>query len=253
MHYSVCLNTVYPNMPAADALNRVRAAGFSHYEFWGWWDRDLDALLAAQQATGMQPVTFCTRMIPLTDPARRDDYIAGLRETAAVCKRLGCRTVITQVGSELPGVPREAQHASIVAGLKACLPILREHSLTLVFEPLNTRVNHHDYYLWQSQEAFDIADEVGDEHVKVLLDLYHQAMMDDLDLDNILRHLDSIGHIHIAGTPNRQEPQDCALDYPGMLASIRQAGYAGAVGLEYKPARDADEGLRELHALLCNA
>lgn len=83
---------------------------------------------------------------------------------------------------------------------------MREYDLTLVIEPLNTKVDHPGYYLWRAAEAFDIVDEVEDDHVKVLYDLYHQAVMQDLRLYEIERNIDKIGHFHMAGCPGRHEP-----------------------------------------------
>ena len=129
--------------------------------------------------------------------------------------------------------------------------MLEEAYLTLVFEPLNTRVDHKGYYLWSCEEAFAIQKEVASDHVKVLLDLYHQAVMDDLDLPLILENLDKIGHFHMAGCPGRHEPLiDCRVDYASILGAIREAGYSEAVGLEYFPVQPAAEGLKELYSQL---
>ena len=53
MHYSVCLPAVLSGWKLEDALQAVKNAGYSHYEIWGWWDLDLDALLAAQRENGL--------------------------------------------------------------------------------------------------------------------------------------------------------------------------------------------------------
>ncbi len=243
MHYSVCLDTVCRGMSAAEALGCIRSAGLDHYEFWGWWDRGIDALLAAQQATGLKPVAMCTRMVPLNDPARRGEYLDGLRETAAVCRKLGCTTVITQTGADLPDVPHAEQMQSIIDGLIACIPVLEEHGLTLVFEPLNPK-DHPGYSLVFAEEAFFIAEAVNDPHVKVLYDIYHQHVTGDFHIDDMVSSLGLIGHIHIAGDPGRHEPLECGMDYPAIMAAIRHAGYQGAAGLEYLPVHDPAEGLR---------
>lgn len=251
MHYSVCLPAVLGGWKPEDALRAVKNAGYSHYEIWGWWGFDLDELLAAQKENELSIAALCTRFFILNDPSRREEFLAGLQETAPVCKKLGCKTVITQVGAEIPGVSREKQHESIVEGLKAAIPLLREHDLTLTFEPLNTRVDHKGYYLWSSEEAFRIAEEVNDPHVKVLYDLYHQAVMDDLNLERIVENIDKIGHFHMAGVPGRHEPLiDSRVDYPTILKAIRESGYSGSVGQEYLPLRPAAEGLKELHKQL---
>jgi len=61
---------------------------------------------------------------------------------------------VTLTGNELPGVPRAAQHQSIVEGLKAAHDVVAPHGVTLIVEPLNTLVNHQGYYLNHTAEAF---------------------------------------------------------------------------------------------------
>lgn len=253
MKYSVCLPAVLGGKKVGDALAAVRAAGFDHYEFWGWWDpdQDMDEYLAAQKKENLTPAAMCTRMIPLTDPAQRTAYVQGLQETIAVCRKLGCKTIISQVGNDIAGMTREGQHASIVEGLKECAAMLEESGMTLVIEPLNTKIDHIGYYMWSSEEAYQIIDEVGCDNIKVLFDLYHQYIMDDLDMEKILANMDKIAHFHVAGYPGRHEPLiDSEIDYPAILKTIRESGYQGCVGLEYMPVRDAAEGLQILNQLL---
>ena len=247
MHYSVCVPAVMGGK-VHEGMASVKKAGYDYYEFWDWWHQDVDAIKKAQEENQLQIVALCTRFISLTDPSRREDYKAGLRETIEVCHKLGCKTIISQVGNELADVSREEQHASLVAGLKECVSMLQEGDVTLVIEPLNTKIDHKGYYLWESAEAYQIIDEVGDEHVKVLFDLYHQYIMNDLVVEDILKNIDKIGHFHMAGYPGRHEPMiDSEIDYPVILKAIRESGYQGSVGLEYFPVNDRAEGL----AVLC--
>lgn len=251
MHYSACIPAVFAHMPIRQALAQVHAAGLQYYEFWGWNDGEIEEYLAAQEEYRLTPAAMCTREFILTDPTCRGAFLEGLEQTISACRRLGCPAIITQVGQEYAHLSRQAQHESIVAGLKAAAPLLESAGITLVFEPLNTLVDHKGYYLWSSREAFTIADEVGSSRVKVLLDLYHQAVMEDLNLPEVLANLDKIGHFHMAGVPGRHEPlTDCVVDYAVILRAIRQAGYQGAVGLEYFPRQDAAQGLKSLYARL---
>ena len=251
MHYSVCLPAVLSRMNYEDAFRAVREAGFRYYEIWEWWGRDLEEMLRLQQQYGLSIAAMCTRFEALNDPAKRQVYLKGLRETAEACKKLGCRTVITTVGQEIPDMPRQAQHESVVEGLKASIPILREYDLILTVEPLNVRVNHKGHYLWSAEEAFQIVDEVGDSHVKVLYDLYHQCVTGDMDIGNILSNMDKIGHFHLAGCPGRHEPLlGSQVDFVPILRAIRDSGYSAAMGLEYLPVRDRVSGLAELNEQL---
>lgn len=254
MDYSVCIPAVFNAAASCDVLCHVATAGFKRYELWSWWDQNIDGYAKAQKENGLEIAAICTFFISLTDPAYRDAYKAGLQKTIEVCKKLGCKTIISQVGQELKNVPRTLQHTSIVDGLKECAAMLEENDITLVFEPLNTKIDHPGYYLWSSAEAFEIVEEIGSSHVKVLFDFYHQYIMDDLSIDEIVKNMDKIAHFHIAGYPGRHEPFiDSEIDYKPILKAIADSDYRGTIGLEYSPAYDAAEGLntlqKQLHTL----
>lgn len=247
MFYSACIPALFGGKTAREALAAAKSAGLKHYEFWGWNEEQIASYAQAQVEFGMTPVALCTTFHELTDPNGREAYVEGIKKTIPVCKKLGCKNIISQVGPERSDISRQAQHESIVAGLKAAAPYVEEAGLVLVFEPLNIRVDHVGYYLWSEEEAFRIQEEVGSPNVKVLIDLYHQAVMDDLDIGMIVANLDKIGHFHMAGVPGRHEPLiDCKVDYAAVLDAIRKAGYTEAVGLEYFPVYPVEEGLKTL-------
>lgn len=251
MYYSVCASAVFLGMNLIDALGKIRESGAKVYEFWGLGDQDVDRLAEAQKENGLRLAAMCTKGFVLNDPARRSEYLEGLKETIPAAKKLGCSTLISQVGQAIEGVSREAQHASIVEGLRACAPILEAAGITMVIEPLNVLVNHIGYYLAESKEAFEIVREVGSERVKVLYDVYHQQITEGNLIATITENIADIGHIHIAGVPGRHEVLGAnEINYAAVLAALKDAGYAGAVGLEYFPTKDPVEGIRELMAAI---
>ena len=247
MYYSVCVSALFGGTPMPDAIALAAQTGAQAYEFWGWWGLDLDEVAQAQALHGLKLSAMCTKMVPLTVPARRGEYLAGLVESLAAAKKLGCRTLISQVGAEQADMSRDAQHTSIVEGLRACVPLLEAADVTLVIEPLNTLINHRGYYLARSDEAFDIVKEVGSPHVKVLFDVYHQQVTEGNLINNLTQNVEWIGHIHIAGHPGRHEILGRnEIHYPSVLEALREAGYRGAVGLEYIPLKDPVEGVKAL-------
>ncbi|MCL2866955.1 MAG: TIM barrel protein [Clostridia bacterium] len=247
MYYSVCVPAVFSGMPLPEALKHIREAGYDYYEFWGWWDQDIALLCHAQREQCLKPAAMCTRFIPLNDPALRGAYLEGLRESIEVSIQIGCERLITQVGQEMIGVPREEQHKSIVEGLRSCAPLLEASGRTLLVEPLNTKIDHPGYYLRQSEEAFRMADEVDCARVQVLYDVYHQHIMQEDTVHEIGTNIAKIGHIHIAGHPGRHEPHhENEIDFGAAMGALARAGYTGAVGLEYFPLNNPVEGLRAL-------
>lgn len=248
MYYSVCASALFMNQPLTEAMEKIRKTGVDTYEIWSWWEGlDLDSIRQTQDKLGMKMAALCTRFVPLTDPAQRENYVQGLEETLAAAQKLNCRTIISQVGQELAHLSREEQHQSIVDGLKACVPLLEKADATLVIEPLNTLIDHQGYYLYRSDEAFEIVREVGSKHVKVLFDVYHQQITEGNLILNMTRNVEWIGHVHIAGHPGRHEAiGESEIHYPAVLNALKEAGYHGAVGLEYFPLKDPCEGICEL-------
>ena len=53
----------------------------------------------------------------------------------------------------------------------------------------------------------------------------------------------NVGHIQIAGPPDRVEPDAGELNYAWLLPLIDALGYSGWVGCEYRPAAGTEAGL----------
>ncbi len=243
---SVCIDAVFGEQSPSDAIQQVRDTGIGAFEFWGWWDKDLDEIESARDRHGMQISACCTRFISLVDPATRADYLRGVEESIAAANRLNCATLISQVGDFRPGISRDEQHACLVQGLREAAPLLEAAGITLVIEPLNELVDHAGYYLIRSDEAFRIIDEVGSPAIKVVFDIYHQQISEGQLIHNITNHIGKIGHFHAAGNPGRHELTRGELHYPSIFAAIEAAGYDGYVGLEYWPLDDPQVGLKEV-------
>lgn len=234
MKFSVCMDALYMGQDIYQGMQEVKACGLTNIEFWTWWDKDIEKLCAEKKRLGLGVQALCTRFVSLVNPAGRNEYIAGLKETLEVAKCLDCKTIISQTGNDT-GVDREAQRASLVAGLRECVPLLTEAGVTLVIEPLNLRVDHAGYYLSGSEEAFEIIAEVGSPNVKVLFDIYHQQITEGDVTRRILKNIDKIGHFHAAGNPGRHEIESSELNYDYILGEIDSTAYAGMIGLEYFP------------------
>jgi hydroxypyruvate isomerase len=243
---SVCIDAVFGGQTPRDAIESVSRSGISAFEFWGWWDKDLDAIEAARDRFGLRIAACCTRFISLVDPRCRSDYLRGLSESIAVARRLGCPTLISQVGDFCPGVPREQQHASLVDGLREAAPLLEAADVTLTIEPLNELIDHPGYYLVRSDEAFQIVRQVASPRIKVVYDIYHQQISEGNVIRIITDHIDLIGHFHAAGNPGRHELTRGELHYPSIFRAIRETSYQGYVGLEYWPVDDPVRGLQEV-------
>ena len=244
MRLCVAIPCFFKGIDFCDAIRQTAALGFDAAETYKWQWLELEKVRDVLQETGVELLSMCTTEFRLTDPAFRDLWLDGIRKSCVAARMLGVKRLITQVGNDT-GAPRQEQHASIVDGLRAGLDILEEYGVTVMIEPLNTYVNHPGYYLWSSAEAFEIVREVNSPFVKVIFDIYHQQIMEGNIIPNVTGNLDCIAHLHGAGHPGRNELQYGESNYGVILKAIENAGYTGAIGLEYRPLMDPIESLRE--------
>ena len=234
MKLSVCTDSVYGGLTTTEAMKEVHMLGLTGIEFWSWWDKDLEAINETRKELKMTITGICTKFISLTDPSQRPGYLEGLSETIAVAQRLECRMIISQVGNVTSGTT-EQQKVSIIAGLRQASKLLEETTITLVIEPLNTTIDHVDYFLWSSDLASDILTAVNSPHIKMLYDFYHQQMMGEDLVRQSTQLIKQVGHVHLAGAPDRNEPDNGDINYAEILKTLKQVGYTGCVGLEYFP------------------
>jgi hydroxypyruvate isomerase len=189
-------------------------------------------------------------MIPLTDPARHEEFLEGLRRGVDVARRLGTGTMIAQAGDDLPGRTRAEQRAALTACLARAADILKGSGVVLAVEPLNTLVDHLGYFLSSTAEGLDIIDDVARPEIRLLYDLYHSMVMEEVPEDVLAGRVDRIAHIHVADHPGRNQPGTGHLPLRRVLDWLQGQGYAGMAGLEFRPTADTETALAETFTAL---
>ncbi len=248
MRFCIPIPCFFSEMNFVDAIHKVKEFGFDAVETYNWKGLDLDAVRNACEETGVELLSMCTTEFNMTNPDMRPKWLDGLRKSCIAAKTAGAKHLITQVGNDT-GAERAFQHESIVAALKDARPILEDSGVTIMIEPLNTLVNHPGYYLWKSEEAFDIIREVNHPLVKVVYDIYHQQIMEGNIIPSITNNIDCIAHLHSAGHPGRIELQFGENDYKFIFEAVDKAGYKGACGLEYRPSIGTEKSLESFREI----
>ncbi|MBJ3784573.1 TIM barrel protein [Devosia sediminis] len=253
MKLSACIEWLFADATDdfAERIRLAKASGLEAVEFWFWSNKDLDAVEAALKETGLSLSGFVAEpMIPLTDPANRAKFLAGLRVSVETAQRLGAKVLIAQAGDDLPGRGRAEQRASLVDTLRAAADVLKGTGVKLGVEPLNTLIDHKGYFLGSTAEALDIVDEVGRPEIGIVYDLYHSAVMGERIEDVLAGRVGHVLHAHVADHPGRNDPGQGDIDLGKRLAWLFANGYAGAVGLEYRPVGSTAEALPQVRTLL---
>ncbi len=253
MYLSACIEWLFAEQTEdfAQRIRLAKKAGLSAVEFWRWTNKDVEAIAAALDETGMRLAAMVAEpMIALTDPGNRAAFLEGLAESRDVAQRLGAPVLIAQAGNLLQDIDEKVQRDTLVATLREAADVLADSGVRLGVEPLNTLIDHPGYFLSSTAEALDIADEVGRGEIGITYDIYHSAVMGELTEEVIGSHIGRVVHVHVADHPGRNEPGSGDIDLSGRLRWLRQAGYDGAVGLEYRPLRTTAETLAAAERML---
>lgn len=247
IRFSVCLDMILTDLPFTGRMERIKKIGYGAFEFWEWKTKDVDAIARKREELGLEVATLMgSGWKQLNTEEARRNFVAEIRASIPVARRLGAKTLIVTTGLEDRRIPRAEQKANYVAALKAAAPLAEEAGVALVLEPLNTKVDHPFYYLHTAKEGFEIIEEVASPAVRLLFDIYHHQVMEGNIIQDITKNIARIAHFHVADVPGRREPGTGEINYANVFRAISRTGYQGFIGLEYKPSRAAEDTLREV-------
>ncbi len=239
----------HPALP--DRIRAAHQAGLRAVEFHLWRDKPLAAVQDALRETGVDLLSFVVEpRRSLVDPAQHAEFLQAVRDSLQAARQVGAKCLIVASGFTRPDVSRQEQHDEAVGILRQAAALAEAAGILLLLEPLNTRVDHPGMFLDSTAEGLDIIEEVGSSHLRLLYDVYHSAVMGEEPGEVLRGRVHLVGHVHVADHPGRAEPGSGGLDWAARVAALRDAGYSGSVGLEYKPSGPTMETLAHTRAAL---
>jgi hydroxypyruvate isomerase len=178
------------------------------------------------------------------DPAERERFLADLRASVEVARRVRA-TWATVVPGELdPRLEMGFQTANVVDTLRLGAEILEPEGLVMVLEPLNPWRDHPRMFLSKIPQAYEICRAVDSPACKILFDIYHQQITEGNLIPNIDRAWSEIGYFQIGDTPGRNEPGTGEIHYGNVFRHIHGKGWTGILGMEHGNSRAGAEGER---------
>ncbi|MDH6133551.1 hydroxypyruvate isomerase [Kitasatospora sp. MAA4] len=249
---TVNLSILFSELPLLERPAAAAAAGFTAAEL--WWpfgadhtpsEAELDALRkaftdAGVQLTGLNFLDDLTKGAKgvLSVPAETERFRENIPVAVALAGSLGTKALNALYGNRVEGVDPAEQDALALENLVLAARAAHEIGAVLLIEALN-KVDAPDYPLHTAKAAVEIVDKVnaatGLGNATFLCDLYHLAVNGE-DLTAVIAdQVAKTGHVQIADFPGRNEPGTGELDYDDLFARLDAAGYAGRIGLEYRP------------------
>lgn len=241
---SSCIEWQFTQAGELDArLRAAKAGGFDLAEFHLWRDKPVDALAQALAETGMKLTGVCVDpRRSIVDPAERAEMVNAVRETIAATARLGKPDLIVASGFRVEGMSEEEHFANAVAALRAAADLAEEAGVTLLLEPLNTRL-FSAMYLVSTKLGLDLVEAVNSPNLRLLYDVWHSAVMGEDMAEVLAGRMHLVAHVQVADLDDRNEPGTGKLDWAKVMQVLRDLGYSGAIGLEYFPTLPMEQSL----------
>ncbi|MFC5800062.1 2-oxo-tetronate isomerase [Streptomyces formicae] len=180
-------------------------------------------------------------------PGREAELRSGTDRALEYAAALGCPRVHVMAGLVRPdATPAElAEHRdTYLANLAWAAERAAGVGVDILIEPINGR-DMPGYFLNRQAEAHAVVQDVGAANLKVQLDLYHCQIVEG-DLTTTLRRdlpTGRVGHLQVAGVPDRHEPDRGELNIRHLFGVIDDLGFDGWIGCEYRPRAGTSEGL----------
>jgi hydroxypyruvate isomerase len=174
-----------------------------------------------------------------------DNFLADLHKSVEVAKRVNAKWMTIVLGDKYHKLQPEDQHVNAIDFLRRGAEIFEPHGLVMVMEPLNYR-DHSGMYLERSAHAHMLCKAVQSPAVKILFDIYHQAITEGNLIPNIMRYWDEIAYFQIGDNPGRKEPYTGEINYQNVFQRIHKRGFDGILGMEHGNSQGGKEGESKL-------
>lgn len=248
---SANIETLFPReMPRGQRIHRIAEFGLKAFSFWSVSEEDAEAMLKAQQATGLAcgSIAGSGRIgwtTGLTKTGYLQDYLDIITENCEVARRFGAPNLVIFAGAVQKDISWERQYRQIISGFREAGDIAQDYRVYLCLEPLNP-VESPEMSVLSAREGFRIIEEVHHPHVKLDFDMYHLQLGEGNLINNLKEGLSKgwIQFVEIGDVPGRKEPGTGEVNYQNIFNVLREAGYDGYVGMEHGSSSTPEHAMR---------
>lgn len=235
---------LYPEFEFLDRFEAAAKDGFKAVEYLFPYAFESREIAARLKANGLQQVLFNAppggwdageRGLACL-PGREAEFRAGIVQALEYAAVLDCPRIHVMAGLLPVGTDRETLYPTYINQLRWAAEEAVKQGVEVLIEPINTR-DIPGFFLNRQDHAHQVVQDVGAPNLKVQMDLYHcQIVEGDLAM-KLRQYLPTghVGHVQIAGVPERHEPDVGELNYPYLFSVLDELGYTGWVGCEYRP------------------
>ncbi len=249
--FAANLTLLYNDVPFLERFEAAARDGFRAVEYLFPYAWPVEAIAERLSAFGLTQALFNA---PPGDwdagerglaclPGREREFREGIALALCYAVALGCPRLHVMAGLVPAGASPQEVREVYVSQLRHAADEAARVGVRVQIEPINTR-DMPGYFLNRQDDAHALLDEIDRPNVQVQMDLYHAQIVEG-DLATKLRRwlpTGRVGHLQIAGVPERHEPDVGEVHHPYLFELIDQLGYDGWIGCEYRPRQGAQAG-----------
>jgi len=249
-HFAANLSMLWPELDVYDRFRAAAAAGFSAVEILFVHALDRDRLVGLLREHALDLVLFdpapgnwdAGERGTLSLPGREDEFQRSILDALESARILGTPRLNAMAGILPAGAKREDAEKTAIDNLRRAAPAAEQAGVTLLVENINT-TDMPGYFADTVERAAAVVKAVDRPNVRLQLDQYHVGMMGADPRAALRTYRDLVEHVQIADVPGRHEPGTGKQPIREFLADLDALGYAGAVGLEYRPSATTEAAL----------
>ena len=246
--FSANLGMLFPEVGLIARIDAAATAGFEAVEMQFPYDHAPDEIREAVERRGLRLLGINT---PRGDqpgdfglgalPGREDDFRRAFASTLAWGTRARASAIHVMAGI-VAAVDQPRALATFRDNLNVALEQSEGSGMTLLLEPLSPQAAPGYFYSTIARASEMIA-RIGNPRLKIQFDVFHVARAEGDVLAKLECYMPWIGHVQIAGVPDRHEPDEGEINPMAVFAALDRLGYGGFVGAEYRPRAATTAGL----------
>lgn len=243
MKKSLCIETLFLELPFYERFRAVRDAGFSSVEFGDWTELDLKKVEDLLKEYDLELSAMAgARSHSLGAPEQRDDFLEFLSQSIAVAKSFGCRNLVIATDAETGSCGEKGVHSQytrIAAATRALMDAVAKAEragLMLLLKPVSTDCNP-DSSMHTTPSAGDIVRVVNSPNLRLLYDVTQMQAMEGDIIRTVRKYRDVIGYVHIGDLPGKGCEINLELFKRVLIEELRYDGY---IGFALRPVSDME-------------
>ena len=248
MKLAANLSWMYRHLAWKDRFEAAANDGFKAVEILMPYEAPASWYADQLHSNGLELVLFNTPIEPRSGrvglaavKGEEKAFAQQFDQALALAEATGCRRIHCMAGTTDTQAAADTR-STLLGNLEHAISLAERDGVVLLLEALN-RSDAPGYCYHLPDQVLPILRHFDSPHLRMQFDFYH-CVKEGLDCSAVLSEVaDWIGHVQVAGAPDRHEPDLSQHELLDALASLPERGYDSWIGCEYLPAVSAAQGL----------